>query len=82
MNCAHVLSNWMILNGMIKPKALGSATDGYCPKGRMLRAKEMRTVFTNMGLSMQKNPPKDNRNCFIYCESNADHQGHVYYGRR
>ena len=79
-NCAHFLSNWMIKNGIMSTNP-GKA---YCCKsGRPIRAKEMRNVFTNiLGLRSSFNPPKDGRNCFIYCEDNNTHQGHVYYGTK
>ena len=77
-NCAHFLSNWMIKNGDLSPNPSGT----YCCKsGRPVRAKEMRNVFTNeLGLSRSFNPPSGN--CYIYCEYNSNHQGHVYYGTK
>eukprot|EP00052_Salpingoeca_macrocollata_P024585 m.220690 g.220690 ORF g.220690 m.220690 type:complete len:151 (+) comp22277_c1_seq1:3138-3590(+) len=77
-NCAHFLSNWMILDGRLATKPGGSTA--WCPAGRPIRAKEMRAVFTGMGLQRSFNPPAGN--CFIYCEDNTSHQGHVYYGTR
>ena len=77
-NCAHFLSNWMINNGYIKEYPTGA--NAYCSRGRPIRAKEMRDVFKNMGLKMHYN--NDGRDCYIYCERNSDHQGHVYYGRK
>ena len=79
-NCAHFLSNWMINNSVLSKNPAGA----YCCKsGRPIRAKEMRKVFTNtMGLSKSFNPPKNGGNCYIYCEDNKTHQGHVYYGTK
>lgn len=76
-NCAHYLSNWMILNNWIKRSPPGCYC---CTSGRPLRAKEMRNVFLSMGLKKSLNPPSGD--CYIYCERNSDHQGHVYYGRK
>lgn len=87
-NCAHFLSNWMINNNKISKNPSGC----YCCKeGRPIRAKEMRNVFTSMGLTKKFNPPKKKDpktkkeiilDCYIYCERNSDHQGHVYYGQK
>ena len=76
-NCAHYLSNWMINNGKISANPSGTYC---CEKGRPVRAKEMRNVFISMGLKKSFNPPSGN--CYIYCERNSDHQGHVYYGKK
>ncbi len=76
-NCAHFLTNWMIKNGAISQNPSGCYC---CQKGRPVRAKEVRNVFVSMGLSKHYNPPSGN--CYIYCERNSDHQGHVYYGKK
>ena len=54
-NCAHFLSNWMINNNKISKNPSGCYC---CKKGRPIRAKEMRNVFTSMGLTKNFNPPK------------------------
>ena len=78
-NCAHYLSNWMINNGTISKNPQGCYC---CSSGRPIRAKEMRGVYSNvMGLTRNFNQPKSG-DCYIYCERNSDHQGHVYYGRK
>jgi hypothetical protein len=69
----------MIKNGVIHPNPPGTYC---CAAGRPLRAKEMRGVFTSIGLRRHHNPRPDGANCYIYCERNSDHQGHVYYGTR
>jgi len=76
-NCAHYLANWMIKNGKFSKNPSGCKC---CPSGRPIVAKEMRGVFTSTGLQKSFNPPSGN--CYIYCERNSDHQGHVYYGRK
>ena len=68
----------MINNGKLSASPSGSTYN--CSKGRPLRAKYMRQVFTNIGLSKHNNPPSGN--CYIYCERNSDHQGHVYFGTK
>ena len=79
-DCAHFLSNWLIKKGNLSKNPSGAFC---CNEGRPIRAKEMRNVFINsLGLSRYYNPPEDGSNCFIYCERNSDHQGHVYYGRK
>ena len=79
-NCAHYLSNWMINNNVLSTNPSGAYC---CDSGRPIRAKEMRNVFTNtLGLSRSFNPPKNGGNCYIYCEDNKTHQGHVYYGTK
>ena len=79
-NCAHYLSNWMINNNVMS-KNPGKAY--CCDSGRPIRAKEMRDVFTGtLGLTKSFNPPKSGGNCYIYCEDNNSHQGHVYYGTK
>ena len=78
-NCAHYLSNWMIERGTIDAYPAGCGA--YCEKGRPIRAKKMRDVYVNiMGLTRSFNAPGSN--CYIYCERNSDHQGHVYYGTK
>ncbi len=42
MNCAHYLSNWMIVNGMMSTKPPESTYE--CSEGRPARAKDMRKV--------------------------------------
>ena len=79
-NCAHFLSNWMIKNNIMSENP---GTAYCCTSGRPIRAKEMRKVFTDtLGLTRSFNPPKNGANCFIYCEDNNTHQGHVYYGTK
>ena len=79
-NCAHFLSNWMIKNNILKCNPNGAYC---CDSGRPIRAKEMRNVFVNeLGLKKNFNPPKNKNDCFIYCEDNKTHQGHVYFGKR
>ena len=76
-NCAHYLSNWMINNNALSKNPAGT----YCCKeGRPIRAKEMRKVFVNLGLTKSFNAPS--QSCYIYCENNKTHQGHVYYGTK
>ena len=77
-DCAHFLSNWMIKNNYITEYPNGA--NACCSRGRPIRAKEMRNVFKNMGYKMHYN--NEAGNCFIYCERNSDHQGHVYYGQK
>ena len=79
-NCAHYLSNWMINNNIM---STNPGTAYCCPSGRPIRAKEMRDIFTNiLNLKRYFNPPKNGYDCFIYCEDNNTHQGHVYYGTK
>ena len=79
-NCAHFLSNWMIKNGDLSCNPSGAYC---CESGRPIRAKEMRNVFVNnLRLTKHFNPPKGGGNCYIYCEDNNTHQGHVYYGTK
>jgi hypothetical protein len=77
-NCAHYLANWMIMHGQLDPNPPGAYC---CDAGRPLRAKEMRTIFSNtLRLNMHHNAPPGYS--YIYCERVADHQGHVYYGTK
>ena len=76
-NCAHYLSNWMINNNVLSKNPAGTYC---CKKGRPIRAKEMRKVFVNLGLTKSYNAPS--KYCFIYCENNKTHRGHVYYGTK
>ena len=75
-NCAHYLSNYMIKNGLISKKPSGSTYN--CSSGRPLRAKDMRTIYGNMGKSKHYNQPSVDS--YIYCENSG--QGHVYYGKK
>ena len=79
-NCAHYLTNWMIKKGVLSCNPKGAY---YCESGRPIRAKEMRNVFiNNLNLSRSFNPPKNGNDCFIYCEDNKAHQGHIYFGKK
>ena len=43
----------------------------------------MRNVFRNdLNLTRSFNPPKNGNDCFIYCEDNKAHQGHIYFGKK
>ena len=69
-NCAHYLANWMIMHGQLDPNPPGAYC---CDAGRPLRAKEMRTIFSNtLRLNMHHNAPPGYS--YIYCERVADHQ--------
>eukprot|EP00833_Pecoramyces_ruminatium_P010450 jgi/Orpsp1_1/1184482/evm.model.c7180000089682.2 len=76
-NCAHYLSNWMILNGEINEYPAGCYC---CNSGRPIRAEEMTNVFKQMGLTMHKEPP--NFDCYIYNYNVRRSSDHVYYGTK
>ena len=46
MNCAHYLSNWLIVTGQLKEKPSQSTCN--CSKGRPIRSKDMRNIFTGI----------------------------------
>ena len=79
-NCAHYLSNWLIINGKLKPRPNVGYDTFYCLQGRITRADDMRNyIFTNhLGLTEHTEPPKNGDNCFIYTENPR----HVYYGTK
>eukprot|EP00961_Rhodomonas_salina_P206975 2794104-Rhodomonas_salina.1 len=77
LNCAHFLANWMIVNGVVQPNPPGTCC---CPAGRPIRAAEMRSVFSAMGMSSHNEAPSGNH--YIYCQRIKDGQDHVYYGTR
>ena len=46
MNCAHYLTNWLIVTGQLKEKPSQSTFN--CSKGRPIRSKDMRNIFTGI----------------------------------
>ncbi len=80
-NCAHYLSNALILGGYSAING-GEGADlrirnGFCvcKSGRPIRAKELRTWFGNNWTSHSS--PKDNGLMLVYQERASDGQGHV-----
>jgi len=80
-NCAHFLSNYMIKNGVMG--AYPSGSNYNCTSGRPGRAKDIRIIFRNLGMSLHYNP--SGWNSYIYCDkTDSPRRGkcHVYYGKR
>jgi hypothetical protein len=68
-NCAHYLSNAFLKAGYTLP-------DGEkCPKGRLIRAKEMLAWFRSLGGEFSSSHPRQEGYVAVYQESSG--QGHV-----
>uniref|UniRef100_A0A914EP22 Uncharacterized protein n=1 Tax=Acrobeloides nanus TaxID=290746 RepID=A0A914EP22_9BILA len=76
-NCAHYLTNWMILNGNMSANPPGCYC---CSSGRPIRAKEVRDYIFKPKFTEHTTYPGSY--CYVYCENRNNGRGHVYYGSK